>query len=333
MLEKQPVSDKNLVLIDWITFTTRSWSVDQIKMALCLSSQTWDNAEYGRYGYKSLQVFNGVSLLYDGRLNEDGIDDMGVCCEISGQGCRSLETFGHINWLIFLEWLINPDNDFKITRLDLAYDDHTGILDKLRLKLDTDDGNYRSKFRSWEIRYGSKGFSIYHGSKQSQVMIRIYDKAAERGLLDGTHWIRVEIQMRDENAFGAVQAYVSDHHIGSVFGGILATYLVYCEESEDSNKSRWPVADYWQHLIQDADRIHIAAKPGVEYNVFRMEAFIRDTAGGALQTWIQIFGLDSLPEVLKKRKSKMNPRHKLVLDQYYQFTREARNHGSELLRK
>lgn len=315
-MEVQSISSENLILIDWITFTTKIWSIDQIKSVLGLLDQTWEPAQYGRYGYKCREVFNGVSCLFDGRLNVDGEDDMGICFEISGQGCRALETFGQINWLQLLTFLMDETNEIKITRLDLAFDDHTGILDKLRLRLDTDDGNYRSKFRTWEIRYGNHGFSIYHGSKQSQVMVRIYDKAAERGLLDGTHWIRVELQLREENAAGAIKAYLQHQELGKVFGGILATYLVYCEESNDSNKSRWQPTDYWQALISGAERIRIAAAPGVDYNIFHLEAFIRDTAGGALKTWIKIFGLDSLPDLLKERRSRMNPKHKRLLDLY-----------------
>lgn len=313
-MEKQPISSENLILVDWLTFTSHTYSVDMLKVFLGLSDQPWEPALYGRYGYKCREVFNGVSILYDGRLNADGVDDMGVCVEISGQGCRTLETYGNVVWSSFFSYLMDEYNEFNITRLDLAFDDHIGILDKLRLKLDTDDGNYRSKFRTWELRYGNRGFSIYHGSKQSQAMIRIYDKAAERGLLDGTHWIRVELQLRDENAAGAISAYLQHQELGKVFGGILATYLVYCEDSADSNKSRWPIADYWHALIQGAERIHIAAAPGVEYNIFHLEAFLRDTAGGALRTWIEIFGLDSLPDVLKNRKGKLNPKHQRLLD-------------------
>ena len=324
-MENQPISEVNLLLIDYITFTNKCWSVEQIKDFLGLGNEEWDLAEYGRYGYKRLERFNGVNLYSDGRLNEAGEDDMGVCVECSGQGCRTLESFGKIEWLPFLACLAEECNEFHITRLDLAYDDHTGILDKLQLKVDTDDGLYRSKFRTWEIRYGNRGFSIYHGSKQSDGMVRIYDKAAERGLLDGTHWIRVELQLRNDNAAGAVKAYLERQKLGEVFGGILATYLVYCEPSADSNKSRWVTAAYWRELIKDARRVHIAATPGVEYNIFRLEAFIRDTAGGALSTWIEIFGKDALPELLKKRKGKLNPKHKLILDQYKKFKEDP--HG------
>ena len=315
-LEKQPISENNLILIDWITFTTKIWSVFDLKYALGLSGQEWDLLDHGFHGYKRAEVFNGVTIMYEGRPKEDGTDDMGVCVEISGQGCRALESFANIDWLCFFGFLMEELNEFKITRLDLAYDDHTGVLDKLRLKVDTDEHCYRSKFRTWEVRYGNKGFSIYHGSRQSQAMIRIYDKAAERGLLDGTHWIRVEIQLREENAAGAIRAYLDKQNLGAVYGGMLATYLVYCEGCEDSNCSRWPVAEYWKHLIQDAQRIHIAASPGVEYNIFRLQSFIRDTAGGGLQTWIDIFGLDSLPQLLKTRKGKLNPKYKMLLSQH-----------------
>ena len=316
-MENQPISTENIILIDWITFSSKIWSVADLKALIGLVDQTWELAEYGRYGYKRREFFNGVSIMYEGRLNQEGIDDMGVCVEISGQGCRALETFGNVDWLWLMHHLSAEENEFNISRLDLAYDDHTGVLDKLQLKLDTDDGNFLAKTRKWKIEYGSdEGFSIYHGSKDSLVLIRIYDKAAERGLLDGTHWIRVEIQLRNENAFGAGNAISAGESLGGVYSGILRNYLTYRVEINDSNKSRWPIAEYWLALIQGAERIHIAAKPGVEYNIFHLEAFLRDTAGGALQTWIDIFGLDSLPDVLKTRKGKLNPKHKKLLDLY-----------------
>lgn len=316
-MEKQLISETNLLLIDWLTFTSKIYDQDSIIAMLQLDDVDWEHCQYGRYGYQKRMVFQGVNVMWCGQEDADGKDLMGVCIEISGQGCRTLETFSGINWLELFKVLMDPDNEFNITRLDLAFDDHTGVLDKLRLKIDTDVHYYRSRFRSWEIRYGSSGFSIYHGSKQSLVLIRIYDKAAERGILDGTHWIRVELQLRDANASGAIAAYLEHQDLGCVYSGILANYLTYVEEDPaDSNKGRWPVADYWNELIKGAAAIHIAATPGTEYNIFRLERFLRDTAGGGLQTWIQIFGLDALPDLLKQRRSKLQPKYNLLLQQY-----------------
>ena len=316
-MENQPISESNLILVDWLTFTTKIYSYDAVITMLHLDDVDWELCQYGRYGYQKRMVFQGVNVMWAGQEDADGNDLMGVCIEISGQGCRTLETFGGVVWLELFKVLLDSYNEFNITRLDLAFDDHTGILDKLCLKIDTDEGFYRSRFRSWELRYGSSGFSIYHGSKKSLVMIRIYDKAAERGILDGTHWIRVELQLRDENASGAVAAYLEHHDLGCVYSGILANYLNYLEEDpRDSNKGRWPIADYWNELINGAAAIHIAATPGTEYNIFRLERFLRDTAGGGLDTWIKIFGIDSLPELLKKRTARLQPKHRMLLQQY-----------------
>lgn len=311
-LENPDIPSEDLILVDWLTFTSTAWPVLMLQEQMGLADQSWDVLDHGFHGYRSAIVFNGVTIMYDGHK-----EDMGVCVEISGQGCRALETYGHIDWPVFFEFLMADVNEFHITRLDLAFDDHSGILDKVRLKLDTDDHFYRSRSRTWEVRYGSKGFSIYHGSRQSDIMIRIYDKAAERGLFDGTHWIRVEMQLRDDNASGAIKAYCNIQDLGQVFGGLLANYLSYLEESEDSNISRWPVADYWSKLIAGAEAIHIAASPGVDYNIFHLESWLINTAGGGLKTWIEIYGLDALPEMLKRHKGKLNPKHKHLLDQFH----------------
>lgn len=309
-MEKQPISKDNLLLVDWLTFTTKIWSEADLLSMLQLSSDiTWEELDTYRYGYKHRKTYSGMSILSDGQ------EGMGICVEFSGQGCRSFETYSTLPWLSLFQILMDPYNEFNITHIDLAFDDHTGILDLGQLLDDTDNHRYRSRSRWWKVEYGSCGTTIYHGSPQSNIRVRIYDKAAERGLLDGTHWVRVEIVLRDENASGSVQACLDKGEIGFVFGGILSNYLVYCDPSGDSNKSRWPVAEYWAKLLNGASVIHIAARPGTEYNIWRLESYLRDQAGGAIYTWKQIYGLDSLNDLLKERHSPLNPKHKRLIEQ------------------
>lgn len=71
---------------------------------------------------------------------------------------------------------------------------------------DTDDHNYTCRSQWWLVEYGSEGECIYFGSPKSNTRIRIYNKAAERGYKEGEkHWIRVELQLRDVNASGALK--------------------------------------------------------------------------------------------------------------------------------
>lgn len=307
-MDKLP--DHNLILVDWLTFTTKIWSESDIIELLHLDSVSWENIDSYRYGYSHRITYSGMSILSGGR------DDMGICIEFSGQGCRAFESFSDLSWYQVFELICHPLNEFKVTRIDLAFDDHTGILDMTELLDDTDNHFYRSRSRWWLVEYGSCGTSIYHGSPQSNIRVRIYDKAAERGLLDGTHWIRVELVLRDTNAAGALDSILEFRNIGRVFSGILSNYLVYCIPSSDSNRSRWDTADYWNILLNSVAPIHIAADPGIGYNIFRLESYLKDQAGGAIFTWLQINGLDSLECLIKSRNKRLNPKHQLLLDQF-----------------
>ena len=323
-MENQVISNSNLLLIDWLTFSTVNWSEADILDMLQIGDVSWEERDGFRYGYRHLKTYGGMTILSDGHQ-----ENMGICVEFSGQGCRSFESFSTLGWLQLLRILMEEFNEFRISRIDLAFDDHTGILDLDRMLDDTDRHLYRSRSRWWKVEYGSTGTTIYHGSSQSKIRVRIYDKALERGLTDGSHWVRVELMLRDYNATGAIQAILDKQCLGTVFSGILSNYLVYCDPDTDvegvptdSNKSRWPTADYWDKLIAGADSIHIAARPGVEYNIFRLQRFIQDQCAGAVYTWIQIEGLDSLQEQISIRGEKLNPKHKALLDQHRRMQHE-----------
>lgn len=310
-MNSNEISDRNLLLLDWLTVSTKIWSENDIIQLLRLEDCSWEHMDAYRYGYSHRCTFSGITILSGGHN-----DDMGICLEMSGQGCRAFETYSSLTWIELLRILKDPYNEFNITHIDLAFDDHTGILDMGELLDDTDAHRYRSRSRWWKVEYGSCGTTIYHGSPQSNIRVRIYDKAAERGLLDGTHWIRVELVLRDTNASGAVDAILEHEQLGPVFSGILSNYLVYCDPSSDSNRSRWDPTEYWQQLLQGASAIHIAADPGLEYNIFRLQSYLRDQCGGAIYTWSQLYGLDSLGELIKTRTSPLNPKHKMLLNQH-----------------
>lgn len=303
---------ENCVLIDWITFTTTMDSVAGVTAMLGLSSVTWEDMEHGFNGYPYGKHFCGISILYGGR------EDMGVCVNMSGQGCRSFETYGHGDFPSLFDLILSNEGDMKLTRLDVAYDDHTGILDMDILKDDTDAHYYLSKSRIWEVDYGSPGCTIYHGSKKSDMMIRIYDKAAERHR-DGEHWIRVELQMRREIAMG----FVRDLASGSLperFAGVLLHYLRYVVPDDDSNPSRWPLTDYWSELIGHATARACWVRPGVEYNLENLENFVFNQAGNAIDTFIDIFGYEAFIARLGERATRYSPKYERLKQMYKKVT-------------
>lgn len=182
------LEEKNIVLYDWLSFTSKVHSPDELINALGLGHVPWTETK-GARGYRDRKYFSCISIHYNGR------DDMGVWVEMSGQGCRTFESLSTIKWEDLFKFI--HKNDLHMTRLDVAFDDHTGILPMDQIIADAQAGMFVSRMNYWETVLSSKGATVQIGSPQSKVLIRIYDKAAERGYDSDVHWIRCEMQLRD----------------------------------------------------------------------------------------------------------------------------------------
>lgn len=296
------------VIYDWLSFTSKIHSPEEIILLLGLENCSFIVTN-GAHGYAERLYYDNVSIHFNGR------DDMGVWCELSGQGCRVFETFGNADYNSIFSLICSNtiEKNMKLTRLDIAYDDHDGILDILTVANDTLKSNYLSKSTEWEVTYTSKGTSVYIGSPSSLVRIRIYDKARERGLTDGSVWTRVELQLRDERA----KLYSMLCGLpGENFCSVLFNYLRYVIPDEnETNKSRLFTAEYWQKLINNALAQSIYEKPGTDYNLYQAEHYVYNQAGNPIDALIKIKGLDVFIEELKNRNTVSNPKYlKLISD-------------------
>lgn len=308
MTSTKTLPEENTILFDWVTFTSKCDSPESIKELLGLSEITWQVMEKGRNGYRQRWMFENISILFD------GAEGMGVCVDITGTGCRAFETYSTTSWDDLFRMIYLYPDDYNITRLDMAFDDHTGILDIEQLQDDTDEHNYVSKSKKWMVQYGSDGTTIYHGSPKSNMYIRIYDKGAEQDLED-VHWIRVEMQMRDEIASGFVDGLMI-HPVGDQFRGVLHNYLRYVVPTADTNMSRWPMTDYWAKLLENVQRIRCWSCPGVEYDEFRLSNYIINQAGNALDCYLYIFGEQDLIAQLRKRAIRKSPKYERLKTKY-----------------
>lgn len=290
---------------------------------LGMENRAWDDLGHGGDGYRKGIYFASISILYDGNPG------MGSCLNMSGQGCRSFEEYGTGDFDGLFR-LFQQEEGYHVTRLDVAFDDHSGILDIQQLFLDSDkqDGEQQfvSKFRKSRIEKefndGRPGITVYHGSRKSAVMIRIYDKAAERGLPEDQHWVRVELQLRDERA----EAFCfAGEPIGVLFRGVLVNYVRYVDDSgTDSNRWRWPMKPYWEDLIEQVGRIRLYVKPGVEYNIGQLDKFVFEQASNAMAAAFQIYGVPFCVQKIQERKVTENPKYKRLVEQYGKKKPEVR---------
>ena len=296
---------ENIVLFDWLSFTTKKHSPEELIEVLGLQHVPWQTIR-GARGYQDRKYFSCISIHYNGR------PDMGVWVELSGQGCRTFESLSNVGWRGLFQFLFQFEDYVHLTRLDIAYDDHTGILDIGRVARDTQDGEYVSKSDYWEVLLSSKGSTVQIGSPQSKVVIRIYDKAAERKKYD-EHWVRCELQLRDDRA---LQFMNITEPLGRAYLGVLLNYLRYVDPSGDSNKWRWPMKDYWKALVKDVEKISVYRSPGMEYNEERCRNYVINQAGNAVNACLQMYGVDEFQRMIANRKIAPNPKYDLVVEQH-----------------
>lgn len=301
----------DIILYDWLSFTLKVDNPRIITRLLGMEKVPWQTIK-GARGYQERLYFNAISIHFNGR------PDMGIWCEMSGQGCRAFETLSALpgdKWKsLFAEITLYHAN---ITRLDVASDDHSGMLDINEIIQDTRRKEYVSKSDYWEIVESSKGQTLQFGSPQSDVLIRIYDKAAERHCAEGEHWIRCELQLRHERAVAFTRLGLP---IGESYTGVVINYLRFVDPIDsDSNKWRWPIKRYWGEFLCWANAVKIYEAPGLEYNLDRCEKYVIRQAGNAIDAYIKIVGVPGFLEAIEKRPIMRNPKYDRLVEEFKAF--------------
>ena len=320
---------ENRILYDYVTFTSKIHDMSSAIDLLGLSGCTFERQESCLLGYHEHYMFNDIHICFD-----TAREDMGLMVSMTGKGCRAFETYGNGDYeAIFSEILDNYSDDsekrqMNLTRLDVAYDDFDHVLDLDVLLHDTLDRNFVMRFHRGSVNYdfgNSKeedlGFTLYYGRKSSNIFIRIYDKLAEQEREDLDHWVRCEISLKKENAIGFIQN--EEKHIGRKYFGVINNYLRFVKRNpDDSNKRRWETAEYWQKFIEYEDVISVYSKPGVDYDIHKLDSYVFGQASGAVQTMIDIIGVKRFFEkLLESRKGKkLNPKYDTLKDRMSAFS-------------
>lgn len=129
--------------------------------------------------------FYKYSVTYDNHITlmlTQKEDYTAACVNISGQGCRLIESFSCYSLLDLIKRVALLD-DFNMSRIDIAQDiiDDKFNIDKLVKAYKKGNYTCRSKFSNLmqSIDDGIEGTSLYFGKKGSNCFINIYDKRAE----------------------------------------------------------------------------------------------------------------------------------------------------------
>ena len=309
---------KNRFIYDWVSFTSKMHSVTELIDLLGMQSCPFETVS-GSKGFRWREYFNGVSI----HFNEEQLNNSGdfIWLEMSGQGCRCFESYGTGDYESLFKLARDDPTNIHLTRLDIAFDDLTGIFNIQQVCDYTRLEYFTSRMQKYQSIYSNGGNSVLFGSRMSKVLIRIYDKAKERGYdSDKFHWVRCELQLKDVNAMGFVDK-LTYMDLREAYLGVLKNYLSFKEPTNDSNKRRWPETEWWSAFLDDAVRISVWSKPGVDYNLSRLERYVLTQPIGSIKTLIELFGSEAFLEMVRKAPAPKNPKYKTLIAQTFEATK------------
>lgn len=309
---------KNSICFDWFEFTSFFDSPKTLIDMLGLSF--FDFVEtYGSSGYRSGLMFENIFIFFDGR------SDMGVHCRMSGQGCRAFEKYSKSNWKDLIKDVCS--DYYKISRIDIAYDDYKGLLDMDCIVDDVNNRRFVTRFRSDpEVIYRvdkdcNRSYTVNFGRKSSNTFFRIYDKLAERKhkeihIDNLNHWVRAEIMLRNDNARSFLLLLSEGKPIEELYFLVLNNYLRFVVVSDtDSNRWRWSLSPHWAAFCNSviSEKISLFVSPDDNYNVFKLDYFVTRQAGAAIYTYIQMFGIKDLMSKVDEKKYKLAVKYRSLL--------------------
>lgn len=307
-----------ICLVDWLQFTIKTESLDAVYKILGIDDSEFSEMPTGLYSYKKRKACGNIWVMYD------GMPDMGIHVQISGQGCREYETYHNGNWFELFKMLI--EIGANVTRLDIAIDDicfneAKPYFTVRQLIRKAKRGECRTKWKSGirqeKFDFGSgksKGDTLYCGSNSSLIQLVIYEKDHERKNNDIeieenlTTWNRCELRLYDDRADEAVQWVVRGYPVGKLAFGILSNYINFVDRTNDTNKARWPVSKFWRDFLNDAEKLSLARKAPDKTIESKMTWIDKQVKPTLAEIWIALGspGEDFFVDIINEGLERMN---------------------------
>lgn len=275
---------KNTIKLDWFSMVVMlPENITKADVKLFIEKHFNDFFEEGLFEYrqKGKYLYNRwfsfsdiVNILFN-ENNHSINNNMGLLLEVSGTGLDYLRSVTGCNkiedYLTQLVKGIKLDGySVRVKRFDIAYDDYRSKpylpLRKISKKLDK--GEFVSKIRKTGkiekreiVKYSKSqklGDTVYLGSSSSDVSFRFYDKRLEQiskeGGCDLKNWLRYELVVKNDKAVALFEE-VGDNGLSKTYFSFVKSYLRFIIKSNDTNKARVPVADFWQKFIESGELI------------------------------------------------------------------------------
>ncbi|HBI7177702.1 TPA: XRE family transcriptional regulator [Listeria monocytogenes] len=314
---------------------------DVIEKILRMNSDVFIYKNYGFNHYTETYCFSDIFVF----SNPENLD-MGVMIELRGQGCREYELVleeQNETWTSFFLRLYQSDIlgegvviDTKITRIDLALDEHLSLLypnyDLFELKKKVEQGLVDTSFRNFDFTGGivvkngqliNKGLSLYFGSRQSPFYLNFYQKDYELAKKEAIsvemarqkYGIknRYEIRLADEKAYLFVEYFLST---GETFEWVAKELIDTALKVYDCDQHglRTHYSKNWRMVIESMQELRLTMK-GEKPNYDKALRWLSNYLAPTLKKiWImdQTFGKNELMSRIQQAELKEKDQEELA---------------------
>lgn len=284
-------------LIDYLVFSLKVHCIRKIIRDLNLPDDKLESIP-SCYGYTHCLYYAGVKIHYNEQeyntlISGNVIGVTSVLVHCSGKGCRTIESLNAGNW-DWMEYLnqyhdLIIHKDAHIARIDIAIDDDDGILKMKQIARYAIKEQYVCKSKCESTIIQGREEAVYFGSPKSDRRLRIYNKAKEQRLAEDVHWIRCELQLRNDCATSYYLNYVQGAYkgrVGALAASELNSYLRFVQVPRGANmddirmqrhQTRLETARWWDHFLYDTEKIKQLHLPGNDYTFDVLRSYINQT--------------------------------------------------------
>jgi phage replication initiation protein len=215
-----------------------------------------------------------------------------------------------------------------LTRLDVSFDDKAGLVTVGEVKRALEDNDAVTRWRKWgdvdssEIgkKAGSSGETVYIGSKKSDALLRVYNKALESGVPE-QHWTRFELQVRDKISTNVastlLDAWTEDEQafIKAAFG-VLRGFIEFKDFQSDINPTRRILLEWWDKFVGAYEKVRVIREKTIK-SIEKTRAWLEKQVAPSLGLIHEIDGsFNWLHKEAFKGKGRWSTIHLTMLSQY-----------------
>ena len=326
------------MLFDYVKIRFPTLDIQHIiKDILKLNINYMLHEDYGHYSYTEHYSLGDIFIY------TSADEEKGVLLELKGRGCRQFESYllaQQRSWYDFLMDALVDGGVMK--RLDLAINDHTGMLDIPELTEKCRNEECVSVFRSFksyasgelvkheEQDKAGMGYTLYIGSLKSEVYFCVYEKSYEQYIKLGIPIEeapiknRFEIRLKNERAYYAVRDLLTYYDAERTAFSIINRYVRFVDKEADKKRSDWKLSVRWAWFIgENREPLKLTTKPE-PYTLDRTLRWIQrqvDPTLKMLETITAKTGIDYLKEI--RKSTKLTEKHYKIIEQQTTSTEDV----------